>query len=207
VKKVDCQIEDGYLEAGVCQKIEESWKGKNLFFTNFFEDEVWLDLAASESYGQSYQLQSISRILPNKLAIKISRRLPNYRLQLADQQFLLAQSNILKQNQENLDLVTIETTMVDLIDKKYLKDSYHQKFSSLVQAINDNDIHLNKVIWKDKTEIILKIDNLEVILDESEDFSYQMKRLAAILEDHSLQEDLKSKSYLDLRFKLPVLKD
>jgi hypothetical protein len=34
-----------------------------------------------------------------------------------------------------------------------------------------------------------------------------MKRLAAILEDHSLQEDLKSKSYLDLRFKLPVLKD
>jgi len=178
-----------------------------LFFTDFFEDEIWLDLAASESYGQSYQLESIRRILPNRLSIKITRRLPNYRLQLGDEKYLLAQSNILKQNQEDLDLITIETAISDLIDKKYLKDSYHQKFSSLVQAINDNDINLDRIVWNDKTEIILKIDNLEVVLDETEDFSYQMKRLATILEDHSLQEDLKSKRHLDLRFKLPVLKD
>ena len=208
VKTVDCQIDDGFLEPGICNRIEDSWKNKSLFFTDFVEDEIWSDLATSQEYGQSYQIQDLTRILPNKLIIKLSRRLPSYRLKVANESYLLSQNNILKQDQADLDVLTIETELNNLIDKNTLKDSYHQKFSSFIQAINDNQIEVKRIVWKDKTEIVLETkDYLKVILDEEEDFNYQMKRLAAVLNDPSLEETLKENKYLDLRFKLPVLKD
>ena len=208
VKIVDCQIDDGFLEPGICNRIESSWKKKSLFFTDFVEDQVWSDLAISQEYGQSYQIQDLDRVLPNKLIIKLSRRLPSYRLKISDQSYLLSQNNILKQDQADLDVLTIETELIDLIDKNTLKESYHQKFSSFVSAINDKQIEVKRIVWKDKTEIILETKNyLKVILDEEEDFNYQMKRLAAVLNDPSLEETLKENKYLDLRFKLPVLKD
>ena len=208
VKTVDCQIDDGFLEPGICNRIEDSWKNKSLFFTDFVEDEIWSDLATSQEYGQSYQIQDLTRILPNKLLIKLSRRLPSYRLKVADQSYLLSQNNILKQDQADLDILTIETELNDLIEKNTLRDSYHQKFSSFIQAINDNQIEVKRIVWKDKTEIVLETKNyLKVILDEEEDFNYQMKRLAAVLNDPSLEDTLKENKYLDLRFKLPVLKD
>ena len=208
VKIVDCQIDDGFLEPGICQKIEGSWKNKSLFFTDFAEDDIWSDLAVSQEYGQSYQLQELERVLPNKLLIKLSRRLPSYRLKLSDQSYLLSQNNILKKDQSDLDVLTIETEMSDLIDKNTLRESYHQKFFSFIQAINDNEIEVKRILWKDKTEIILETENyLKVILDEEEDFNYQMKRLSAVLTDPSLEETLKENKSLDLRFKLPVLKN
>lgn len=208
VRTVDCQIDDGYLEPGICQKLESSWQNKSLFFTDFYEDSIWSDLALSQEYGQSYQLQDLKRVLPNKLVIKLSRRLASYRLKIGDQSYLLCQNNILKQDQTDLDVLTIETEMTELIDKNALSESYHQKFSSFVQAANDNKINVKRIIWKDKTEIILETDHyLKVILDEHEDFEYQMERLSVVLTDPSLDETLSQKKYLDLRFKLPVLKD
>ena len=208
VRTIECQIDDGFLEPGICQKIESSWKNKSLFFTDFFEDEIWLNLATSQEYGQSYQLEDIKRVLPNHLVIKLNRRLPSYRLKINDQSYLLCQNNILKQDQTALEILTIETEMIDIIDKNILKESYHQKFSNFVQAVNDNEIDLRRVVWKDKTEIILETNKyLKIILDEEEDFDYQMERLSLVLRDPSLEETLKEKNYLDLRFKLPVLKD
>ena len=208
VRTVDCQIDDGFLEPGICQKIENSWKSKSLFFTDFFEDEIWLNLATSQEYGQSYQLEDIKRVLPSKLVIKLNRRLPSYRLKINDQSYLLCQNNILKQDQTDLEVLTIETEMTDLIDKNILKESYHQKFSNFVQAVKDNEINLRRVVWKNKTEIVLETNKyLKIILDEEEDFDYQMERLSLVLRDPSLEETLKEKNYLDLRFKLPVLKD
>ncbi len=208
LRKINCFIENASIESGVCEKISARFKGKSLFFTDFENDQIWEDLLATEQYGQVYQYQKINKTLSGNINLSLLAKLPDYRLIVGQDRYLLNQNNKLKNDQDRLNLPTIEF-MGDpsLVSRGYLDDAYHQKFLSLSQALKKHQIETNKIVWQNNQEIHIFLKEIEVILDDSKDFDYQMERLSLVLKQEEIKNILATKKILDMRFNLPVLKE
>jgi hypothetical protein len=89
----------------------------------------------------------------------------------------------------------------------YLEENYHQQFLNLSQALSKQQISSKQIVWQNDTEIRIELDDLQVIIDNSKDFTYQIERLALILQEEELKEVLPGKKVLDMRFNLPVLRE
>lgn len=207
-KKINCSVENAFLESGICERINDHFKNKSLFFTDFENDQIWDDLLADQQYGQVYQYQKINKSLFGEADLVLLAKLPDYRLIIGQDRYLLNQNNKLKNDQDKLVLPSIEF-MGDssLNEHGYLQETYHQKFLSLSQALKANQIETTKIIWQSDQEIRIFTKEIEVIIDDSSDFNYQMERLSLILKQEDIQEVLLGKKLLDMRFNLPVLKD
>jgi hypothetical protein len=207
-KNIECQLNDASLESGVCDRINERFKGKSLFFSDLENDQIWDELLAHQEYSQVYQFEQINKSLSGHALLGLTAKLPDYRLIIGSDRYLLNQNNKLKNDQERLDLPTIE--LLDNLsanDHGYLQDDYHQKFLKLGQAITKHQIKTGGVKWVSNQEIHLFLDEIEVLLDDSKDFDLQMERLALIIREEELKEILLTKKILDMRFNLPVLKE
>jgi hypothetical protein len=201
-------VENAFLESGICERINNHFKNKSLFFTDFENDQIWDDLLADQQYGQVYQYQKINKSLFGEANLILLAKLPDYRLIIGQDRYLLNQNNKLKNDQDKLILPSIEFIGDVLLNEHgYLQETYHQKFLSLSQALKKNQIETTKIIWQSDQEIHILTKEIEVIIDDASDFNYQMERLSLILKQENIQEVLISKKFLDMRFNLPVLKD
>lgn len=210
IRQVDCQLNEAALETGVCAEIQQRFLGRSFFFTNIGEDEIWQQLLLDEKYSQNYQLQSLNKTLPGKISLLLSSQLPDYRLRLSDgSSYLLTESNKLKTDRTGLELVEITYLPTEEITRHGYLDNYMQEqFLSLVRAINQAKVPVQNISWRSDQQIELELSgrSLTVILDNSANFAWQIKRLALILADETVSETLSGKSQLDLRFNLPVLR-
>lgn len=207
-KKINCSVENASLESGVCERINDRFKNKSLFFTDFENDQIWDDLIADQQYGQVYQYQRINKSLFGEADLVLLAKLPDYRLIIGQDRYLLNQNNKLKNDQDKLILPSIEFVGDSSLNEHgYLQEAYHQKFLSLSQALKENKIETSKIIWQSDQEIHIFCKEIEVIVDDDNDFNYQMERLSLIFKQEDVKETLLSKKVLDMRFNLPVLKD
>lgn len=207
-KQIDCFSENNVLEDGVCQVINDNLKGKSIFFTDLENELVWQELLASQQFSQVYQYQEIKKSITGKADLWLLTKLPDYRLILGSEQFLLNQSNKLKDNQDRLILPSIEFLgATDINQHGYLEENYHQQFLNLSRALRDQEIVSQKIVWRSDLEIYIYLEETEVLMDNTKDFAYQIERLALILREKELEKILPTKKILDMRFNLPVLKN
>lgn len=207
-KQINCFSENNILEDGVCKIINDNLRGKSVFFTDLENELVWQELLANQQFSQVYQYQKIEKSIIGNADLWLLTKLPDYRLILGSEQFLLNQSNKLKDNQDRLILPSIEFLGDPSINQHgYLEESYHQQFLTLSRALSEQQIISKKVVWQNDLEIHIYLDEIEVIMDNTKDFDYQIERLALILKEEQLQNILPTKKILDMRFNLPVLKD
>lgn len=206
-RQIDCFSTDVTLESGVCEKINDHFKNKSLFFTDFENDQVWDELIAVQEYSQVYQYQEINKSLLGKAKLYLIAKKPDYRLLIGQDKYVLNQSNKLKNNQENLTLPTIELIGdQNVINHGYLSEDQHSKFLSLSQALQKYEIKTERILWQNEQEIHLFLAEIEVVLDVNKDFNYQMERLSLVLKQDDIKAVLSTKKLLDMRFNLPVLK-
>ncbi len=207
-RKINCLLEQAVIENGVCEKINDRFRGKSLFFTDLENDAIWDELMTSQEYGQVYQYQKISKSLSGQANLSLLSKLPDYRLIIGSESYLLNQSHKLKNNQEHLVLPSIEFKADSvLIAHGYLNEDYHQKFLALSTALRKYQITSTRIIWQSDQEIHLILQEIEVILDDLKEFDYQIERLSLILKQQEVQAILSDKKILDMRFNLPVLKN
>lgn len=207
-KKINCSVENAFLESGICERINNHFRNKSLFFTDFENDQIWDDLLADQQYGQVYQYQKINKSLFGEADLVLLAKLPDYRLIIGQDRYLLNQNNKLKNDQDKLVLPSIEFIGdPSLNEHGYLQETYHQKFLSLSKALKANQIETIKITWQSDQEIHIFTKEIEVIIDDSNNFDYQMERLSLILKQEDMREVLLGKKILDMRFNLPVLKD
>ena len=217
VRQLNCQLEpeQGGIES-VCQFLEAKFSGRSLFFYRFENDAVWDELLEKSDYSQVYQLESYTKTLPSKLNLKLLASLPDYRLQYLDeegqeQKFLINQNNKLKNDHPDLDILTIvylgEEEIVDEA-QLFLNESAHQKFLALARAIEQFDIPAEDLVWQNDSLLKLNIGkSWLVLLDSETNFSKAMQALGFLLKDEESLEKVHGHQYLDLRFRLPVLRD
>jgi hypothetical protein len=207
-KKINCLAISNAIESGVCEKINQRFRHKSLFFTDFENDQIWDELLATEEYSQVYQYQEIKKNLLGTADLTLLTKLPDYRIIIGQERYLLNQNNKLKNDQERLDLPSIEFMGGELIENQgYLDERYHHKFLALSQALQKYQVKTTKIIWQSNQEIRLNVGHLEIILDDLKSFDHQIKRLSLVLNKEELKETLQTKKLLDMRFNLPVLKD
>lgn len=207
-KNIECQLDDASLENGVCDRINDRFLGKSLLFTDLENDQIWDELLAHQEYGQVYQFEKISKSLSGQAKLWLAAKLPDYRLVIGSDRYLLNQNNKLKNDQERLILPTIELIDNPSVNEHgYLQESYHQKFLKLSQALKENQIKVNGIKWVSDKEIHFFLEQIEVLIDDEKDFNLQMERLALILKEEDLKMILPTKKILDMRFNLPVLKE
>ena len=211
VRQIECISENYHLETGVCEMINDYFSGRSLFFTDFENEPIWEQLLANQQFNQVYQYQKIDKAIVGRSKLYLISKLPDYRLLIGDQRYLLNQSNQLKNDQEHLVLPTIKFMgEAQIVEQGYLMESYHQQFLKLSQAINQEKLSVTNIIWQNDANIELylskEIGTTVVILDNTQNFSEQMHRLALILSDKKSRELIIDKKILDLRFNLPVLK-
>lgn len=207
VREINCVLPYGILEDGVCDKINNHFKGNSLIFTDFENASIWDELLVSQEYGQAYQYQSIVRSLSGEVDLILLAKLPDYRLVANSESYLLNNSSKLRNDQADLQLPTIEASIEPAkLEKGYLDDTTHKQFFSLAEAMREHGFSDNKVKWLNDEEINVQVGNITVILDNTKNFNYQLERLRVILNDQELKETLQIAHTLDLRFNLPVLK-
>lgn len=206
-KQINCSLEQMSLESGVCEQINQHFKGKSLFFTDLENDPFWDDLLADQNYSQVYQYASIKKSLSGQADLLLLAKLPDYRLVVGQEKYLLNQNNKLKNDQTSLVLPSIEFIGDLSLENGYLDEAYHHKFLSLALALNEHQIKTEKIVWQSDQEIHLFLPEIEVLLDDQKDFAYQIERLAVILKQEESRALLLEKRLLDMRFNLPVLKD
>jgi len=208
LKTVDCVLEDNSLESGVCERLNQFFKGKSLFFTDFENEAIWDELMTDQQYGQVYQYQKINKHISGEVDLFLLAKLPDYRLVIGQERYLLNHGNKLKNDQDRLSLPSIEFLGdSSLIEHGYLEENYHQKFLSLSQALKKYEIETNKIVWQSNQEIHIFLKEIEVIMDDAKEFDYQVERLSLVLKEEELKDILPSKKILDMRFNLPVLRD
>lgn len=208
IRQLRCEIKDGYLEDGVCQEIQSYFQGKSLFFTDFANASIWQQLAEQERYRQSYQLLAVQKKLFQQVTLQISSQLPAYRLvTVNNEQFVVGENNKVKTDQENLPLITIQyLDSTPLVEHGYVKADQHQAFLALVTAMKQFSIQATQVKWLNDQEIQIPIGNITVFVVDDGNFALQMQKLALVLDDETVKNELSTKHTLDLRFQLPVLK-
>lgn len=206
-RQINCLSEGNTLEPGVCEVINDRLRGKSIFFTDLENELIWEDLLSNQQFSQAYQYQKIKKSVTGKTELWLITKLPDYRLILGSEQYLLNQSNKLKDNQDRLILPSIEFMGDPNINQHgYLEENYHKQFLVLSRALSDQQIVSKRIVWQNDLEIYLYLDEIEVIMDNTKDFAYQIERLALILNEEELKAILPTKKILDLRFNLPVLK-
>ena len=206
-RQINCLSEGNTLEVGVCETINDRLKGKSIFFTDLEDELIWEDLLSNQQFSQVYQYQKIKKSVTGKTELWLITKLPDYRLILGSEQHLLNQSNKLKDNQDQLILPSIEFVGDPNINQHgYLEENYHKQFLALSRALSDQQINSKRIVWQNDLEIYLYLDEIEVIMDNTKDFAYQIERLALILKEEELKTILPTKKILDMRFNLPVLK-
>lgn len=211
-RKLECRLDGATLESGVCERLEQRFRNRSLFFTDLENDQIWDELLADQQYSQAYQYQKISKSLFGQVQLLLLAKLPDYRLIVGQEKYLLNQNNKLRNNQDNLLMTSINFLADELIiDRGYLQEAKHQKFLSLSQALSNYQIVTNKIIWLSDQEIQLFLNlpstnnELVVIIDGEQDFVYQMQRLSLVLTQNDLSAIIADKKNLDMRFNLPVL--
>jgi hypothetical protein len=206
VTNLSCVADDGFLEDGVCNDLRRHFLGRSLFLTDFTADQVWDEFLFNSSYGQSYQFNDLEKFLDGRLILHLSVKGPDYRLRFGEENFLLNQSNRLRQDQPELSLTTIQFLAGEIIKNGEVDFAYHQQFLKLQQALLRYDLSKVLVIWRLDTEICLQVDQLCALIDTQADFDYQVWRLKQVLGDSNLQTALDEYRVLDLRFRQPVFK-
>lgn len=206
-KHIDCFSENNSLEDGVCEMLNTHLKGKSIFFTDLENEPVWEELLANQQFSQVYQYQKMEKSITGQAKLWLEAKLPDYRLILGSEHYLLNQNNKLKNNQDRLVLPSIEFMgNPDINQHGYLDESYHQQFLTLSRALNDQQIVSKRIVWQNDSEIHIYLDTIEVIMDNVKDFTYQIERLSLVLKQEDLKTVLPTKKILDMRFNLPVLK-
>ena len=206
-KKINCTVAQVALEAGVCEQINQHFRGKSLFFTDLENDPFWDSLLADQNYSQVYQYAEIKKSLSGEADLLLMAKLPDYRLIIGQERYLLNQNNKLKNDQASLVLPSIEFMGELSLDGAYLDEVYHHKFLTLALALNQQQLVPEQIVWQNDQEIHLFLPEIEVLLDDQKDFAYQIERLAVILKQEESRILLPSKNLLDMRFNLPALKD
>lgn len=207
VRRVDCLLSGATLESGVCEKLNDFFRGSSLFYTDFENALIWDDLLGNQEYSQAYQYEAINKSLSGVISLRMVAKMPDYRLATSQGNFLLNQSNKLRNDRDDLSLLTIEATLSEQsLLAGFLENEKHQQFFALAQALNQYGFASSKVKWQSDEEIQLETAGLLVLLDTSKDFSYQVERLRAIVDDKEIAPTLTAGKTLDLRFNLPVLK-
>jgi hypothetical protein len=217
VGKIECQHADPNNRelAAVCQELNTAFIGKSLLFYNFDEASIWQDLTKKSDYQQIYHLASLKKTPPKTLVLNLDSKLPDYRLIVntdqEQQSFVLNQNNHLKKDhgQEMLFEVFYQG-QEQIIDKnsRYLQMNYHQFFLEIQENIVDYKIPAKRLIWQ-KNEV-LELDlgkSWLIILDKETDPAESMKNLSLILLDEEVLTNIKGRNFLDMRFRLPVIRD
>ncbi len=218
VKKVSCYQPEAKPEelAQVCQDINSAFAGKSLLFFNFAEAEIWQELAEKSDYSQLYYLASVKKIPPGELIIDLDSKLPDYRLSIINEQqeeqsFILNQNNHLKKDLNQSQLFTIVYHGGEEIlgkNAQYLNEDYHQFFLSLKKSLEHYQINAKKLIWRNNDLLELDLGkSYLVILDKHIDPEETIKKLALILEDKAVLDEIQRQGVLDLRFNLPVIRE
>lgn len=218
VKKVSCYQPEAKLEelAQVCQEINSAFVGKSLLFFNFHEAEIWQELTEKSDYSQLYYLSSLKKIPPGELTINLDSKLPDYRLSIInnnqeEQTFILNQNKHLKKDLGQSQLFTIVYHGDEEIlgkNTQYLNEEYHQFFLSLKTSLDRYQIKAKKLIWQNNDLLELDLGkSYLVILDKNIDPEETIKKLALILEDKIVVDEIQRQGVLDLRFNLPVIRE
>ncbi|NLG06306.1 MAG: hypothetical protein GX559_01260 [Candidatus Pacebacteria bacterium] len=218
VKKVSCYQPEAKLEelTQVCQDINAAFVGKSLLFFNFSEAEIWQELAEKSDYSQLYYLSSLKKIPPGELVLDLDSKLPDYRLRIINEQqeeqsFILNQNSHLKKDLSQSQLFTIVYHGDEEIlskNKQYLNDDYHQFFLSLKTSLDYYQINAKNLIWRNNDLLELDLGkSYLVILDKHVDPKETIKKLALILEDKTVIDEIQKQGVLDLRFNLPVIRE
>ncbi|MEN8253421.1 MAG: hypothetical protein ABFQ62_03550 [Patescibacteria group bacterium] len=90
------------------------------------------------------------------------------------------------------------------LEKDEISQKDQQKILSLLNSAKDNKIEISK-IKVDKGLFVLEIDNMQVIMKDNSELA--IKKLAVILEKFNFEEHGTQIAEIDLRFKLPVLRE
>lgn len=218
VRKVTCYQPDANqaeLERA-CQDLNSAFIGKSLLFYNFYEANIWQELAEKADYQQLYYLLLLEKDPPGQLIVNLDSKLPDYRLIIInenqeEQAFVLNKNNHLKKEWGQNSLFTIYYRGQEEIFSKnnqYLLDTYHQFFLAIKTSLDNYQISAKNLIWQKNNVLELDLGkSWLVILDKDVDPAETIKKLALILEDEAVLSEIQKQGILDLRFNLPVIRE
>lgn len=218
VKAVECyQVDaDSQELASVCQKLNQAFLGKSLIFYHFAEAAIWQELTETSDYQQLYYPVLLEKDPPGNLLINLASKLPDYRLVIVDEQqqeqsYILNQNNLLKKDQGQTALFSIYYQGEEEIiskNKQYLLEEYHRFFLALKTSLDYYQIEAKNLIWQKNNLLELDLGkSWLVILDKEVDPKEKIKNLSLILQDEEVLEEIKKQGFLDLRFRLPVIRE
>lgn len=218
VRKVDCYQSDANPQElqKVCQDINSAFINKSLLFYNFYETNIWQELAQKADYQQLYYLLSLEKVPPGNLIVNLASKLPDYRLIIfnekqEEQAFILNQNNYLKKDFGQNELFTIFYQGQEKIFSKndqYLSEDYHQFFLAIKTNLEYYQIGAKNLIWQKNNVLELDLGkSWTVILDKDINPQEAIKKLALILQDEEVLAEIEKQGVLDLRFNLPVIRE
>lgn len=217
VKEVKCYQANANPQeiASVCQKLNQAFFAKSLIFYHFTEAAIWQELADTSDYQQLYYPVLLEKDPPGTLLINLASKLPDYRLVIFDEQhqeqsYILNQNNLLKKDQKQTALFSIFYQGEEEIlskNKQYLLEEYHRFFLALKTSLDYYQIDAKNLIWQKNDLLELDLGkSWLVILDKELDPQEKIKNLSLILHDEVVLEEIKKQGFLDLRFRLPVIR-
>jgi len=172
-------------------------KGQPLLFNNLEQKINQLE------FSHPVQSQVVSKKLPKTLTLILIQEPELY--QVKDTEYSVTKSGFIFEtsNQETV-IINLPKTV---FDQKLLDHSVHQTLVSLLENLATYQVEAKTVEWRSSEEILLKLSNGLEVITNSSSTKVTGQKLELVLSSEPLNNlDLKSKQ-LDLRFKLPVLRN
>ncbi len=199
---------DDQDSAELCQQLS-SLKGKSLFFYNLDQSLLFEKILKNEK-GQSFQVVKIKKKLPDHLIIHFKQQNPSYRLLVDNNVYLANQQNFISQNDQNFkDLVIVELSSDyhQHINPPKIKADLNQTIIRLVTALEKYELPVLS-IKLNRAESKLKIrQGWQYLFDFSSFSPETLAQQVKLIETELITQDFATPvKYIDLRFKLPVVK-
>ena len=197
VQNVECHLQNNQDCPPYITKELESLKGKQLLF-NTFTDQL-----AQLQFDQPAQVRLKSKSLPHTIVVEASIDPGLYRLQDSNL-VITAKGETFANEQSNLPVV--ELPVEDNGSESLLTD-YHPSLKTIFESFAQQGLDIQKISWYSDQNIQIKLASGLVVITDVDTATITAQKTNLILQAQINQNIQWEQKELDVRFRLPVLRN
>ena len=193
INVIHCQISNMNCNPELYSKLEVL-RGKSLFFVNLDKELSSNGLELKTLFLKEYQKK-----FPNTIILNFNEEKALYQLEVEGNRSIISElGNTLQSNQKNEQLPQVVWNNDDTPD--------HLKIIKIINSAKNNNLKVDKIIWENNKEIIIKINSSPKIIIDTETLNSKIDMLGILLTSREIKDYEETIKEIDLRFNLPVLR-
>lgn len=204
VQRVQCQVAATACPADIESRLSNLPRHRLL--GHDFTTTINTVLADTAFRVASWQIR-----LPGTLVIELSQDPALYELTTADARVFVSRTGVVttapEESTQELLTVTTSHNLEDLLQNDgSLQENYHNALTLLAEAVTTKKLPVSAVAWDDQTVQLTLPENFRIVFLIS-DVPSQLERATLVLDSPEFAARTAELSILDLRFRLPVLRN